>query len=296
MKKIRQFKGNLSLLLILAIVVLCAGFFIVSCGNKPQRKAKDTNKGAYAIDFSKCPTNSCSATPQGNLTTRIPDISNHQLTLEAWVKTSVSTTTGSIFKRSDGARGVELALSANAPQFTIRHVIITSPGPPAITGTEAFTVSGSALITGLWYHIAGVLSNADTHMAETPHLDIYVNGAYQSSATTNSNFADNPSHEEVAVSFLNGAVIDELRVWGSRRTDTEINNCMNTELGIGGTCDRGVPELAAYYRLNEGEGADVADSSGYGFAGGFEYIRGAGDFPPWENGWVTPGAPISPAD
>ncbi|MEW6600979.1 MAG: hypothetical protein AB1499_08405, partial [Nitrospirota bacterium] len=73
-------------------------------------------------------------------------------------------------------------------------------------------------------------------------------------------------------------------------------NCKATELGIGGECDRSDPSLAAYYRLNEGEGADITDFSGNGFSGGFEYSISEGVFAEWEDGWVTPGAPISPAD
>lgn len=302
MKLLKHVKGRLSLFLVFAIVFLCAGFFIVSCGNKPQKKTKTTDKGAFAIDYSRCPSGDrCSANAKGSEVNRIPDISNKQLTLEAWVKTSVTSTSGTIFNRSDGARGVELIIvsnstESNVPKFTMRRV-------PGVTGTEAYTVSSNvSLATGQWYHIAGVISSADTHtptstaMTETPHLDIYINGEYKASASTNSHFADNPASEDINITFLNGAVIDELRFWGSRRTDTELNNCLNTELGIGGECDRGDPNLAAYYRLNEGEGADIADFSGNGFAGFFESISGNGEFPAWEDGWVTPGAPITPAD
>jgi hypothetical protein len=296
MKKLRQFKGKLSLLLILAILVLCAGFFIVSCGNKPQQKTENTNKGAFAIDFSKCPNDTCAAIPKGSEVTPIPDISNRQITLEAWVKVGAATSTPlTIFKRNDGSAGVELLIENNVPKFKINRV--------PVTGTEAFTVSSDVTLDiDTWYHIAGLISSADTHtptstaMTETPHLDIYINGEYKNSATTNSNFADNPANEDISIGPVIGGVIDELRIWGSRRTDTEINNCMNTELGIGGVCDRGDPYLAAYYRLNEGEGADIADFSGNGFSGGFEYVLSPGVFPPWEDGWVTPGAPITPAD
>ena len=170
MKLRKHVEGKLSLLPVLAIMVLCAGFFIVSCGNKPQKKTENANKGAYAIDFSLCPSGkACSATPKGSEVTRIPDISGREVTIEAWVKTSVTTTSGTIFKRSDGSRGVELIVENNIPKFTMRRV-------PGVTGTEAYTVSsGVTLATGLWYHIAGLISSADTHtptstaMTETPH-------------------------------------------------------------------------------------------------------------------------------
>ena len=303
MKLLRHVEGKFSLLLVFAIMVLCAGFFIVSCGKKPQQKTKNPNKGAYGIDFTHCPAGKrCSAPTKGSEVSRVPDITNKQVTMEAWVKTSVTSTTGTIFKRGDSYRGVELHVESNVPKFTIRRV-------PGVTGTESFTVdSGVTLATGRWYHIVGLISNADTHnppsaaMTQTPHLDIYVDGGYKASATTNSNYADNPPTEDLAVGFLNDTVIDELRFWvpveraDSPRSQAQINNCKGTELGIGGECDRGDPSLAAYYRLNEGEGPEVTDWSGNGFSGGFEYSLGDNNFAEWEDGWVTPGAPITPAD
>ena len=410
MKRLRQVKGKLSLLLILAVSVLCAGFFIVSCGNDPQKKTKETNAGAFAVDFSKCPSGvNCSATPKGSDVNRIPDISNQQLTLEAWVKTSVTTTTGTIFKRSDDSKGVELALDNNVPKFKIRRGPVAGDVPlaqrtalsecvqhgtstecvvPAITQVESsttgvaatFTIPGDPtstltisspgifvnsatkvnsfidavgniieLISGTansiivppqtvgpvpntntfdvtvtsinsfpknlqeddWTHIAGVITNSNQSSgpnncsadpdgngilqgAEHPHLAIYINGKLNNCASTNEKFTDNPNNEDLGIGpFLvppDGSpvpvVIDELRFWVSRRTETQINNCMNTELGIGGECDRGDPDLAAYFRLNEGKGADVTDFSGNGFSGGFEFRVGDAEFEEWEDGWV----------
>lgn len=416
MKRLRQLKGNLSLFFILAILVLCAGFFIVSCGNKPQQKTKNANLGAYAIDFSQCPSGkSCIAYTKGNSLNPVTDISNNAVTLEAWVKTSLNTTSGNIFDRADVSNGVKLSLDNNAPQFTIRYFdatgigvdteanrtvfsecvwngatstecvvsaisqvgstttgvaatftiptttptttlniispiyvnsstivssftdivgnIITLIGETAnsiivpvqtVTAGSPTTIFDVTNVTALktfpetidqdaWAHIAGVITRTDQSSgpgncatdldgngivqgAEVPHLAIYINGALNNCASTNEKFAGNPGDEELHIGMLPEAVVDELRLWVPGRTQVEINNCMNTELGIGGVCDRGNPALAAYYRLNEGEGAGVTDFSGNGFSGSWEYRVSEGVFHEWEDGWVTPGVPITPAD
>ena len=325
MKRLRQYEGKLSLLLILAISVLCAGFFIVSCGNDPQQKTKDTNKGAYAIDFSHCPSGeSCTASPKGSEVTPVPDISGRDVTLEAWVKKNVTSTLGGgIFGRFAGF-GAKLSVDNDSPKFVIGRLPIqtTSTEPVGctavgVTTTECTVNSGISLIADVWTHIAGVLVNRNHNSvhaacggaqtgaeAQIPHLDIYINGDFVDCSTTGSLPVDNPGNEDMVIGFLNGAVIDELRLWVFEKSENDrkmteaerIKKCMNTELGVGGDCDRGDRDLAAYYRLNEGEGADVTDISGNGFSGGFEWVRGADDFPTWEDGWVTPGAPIKPAD
>ncbi len=411
MKRLIQVKGKLSLLLILAISLLCAGFFIVSCG-KPQQKTKNSDKGSYAIDFRRCPSGkSCSATPKGSEVNPVPNISRRAVTLEAWIKTSVDTTSGNIFKRSDGSKGVELYIENTGPKFIIRRFPIAGDVPlaqrtalsecvqmhatstecvvpaitqvgtstpgvaalftiPTTTPTSTLTISSPIFVNSAtiissftdivgniialigetansiivpvqtvtvgsptttfnvtnvtaikafpqyleedsWTHIAGVITSTDQSTGpnncavdtdgdgklqgkEAPHLAIYINGNLINCASTGGDgvFADNPANEDIVIGPLNGGVIDELRFWvplesnDPPRTKAQINNCMNTELGIGGECDRGDPELAAYYRLNEGEGADVTDFSGNGFSGGFEFTVAPQVFEAWEDGWV----------
>lgn len=318
MKLLRQIEGKLSLVLILAILVLCVGFFIVSCGNKPQQKTKNSNKGAYAIDFSRCPSGvTCDSTQKGSDVTPIPNISGREVTLEAWVKKNVTSTLGGVIFSRFAGFGTKLSVASDKPTFSIGRIPIqtTSTEPTgctkSVTSTECTVNSGISLVTDVWTHIAGVLVNRDhssVHAAcsgaqagaesQIPHLDIYINGAFADCSTTASLPADNPGNEEMVIAFLDGAVIDELRFWVTARTASEIHNCMSTELGIGGECDRGDSSLAAYYRLNEGEGTKVTDLSGNGFSGGFTITDTAtpGVFPKWEDGWVTPGAPITPAD
>lgn len=355
MKKIKQRNGRLPLLLITAILTLCAGFLIVGCGTDPVLKVKDVNKGAYAVDFNACPGTFCYGDAQGSTSNPVPDITGKEITLEAWIKRSTaSSVTGGVFSRLSNDGGALLYVKANEPKFAIRRQInpTSSPGENASIDYVVEAGSSNALVQNEWTHIAGVLANADhssVHAdcpdgngnstggsAETPHLDIYINGVFKNCATTygsewtgkvdlatTGQFATNPVTEKIALGNIGsgiykvrksgtttapilevedtnnlGAVIDELRLWITGKTADEIVACMNKELGIGGTCDRGDPDLAAYYRLNEGTGKLITDFSGNGFAGGFFSADAAKNATDWDaaDKWVAGPSSLTGAD
>jgi hypothetical protein len=68
---------------------------------------------------------------------------------------------------------------------------------------------------------------------------------------------------------------------------------MNTELGIGGICNRGDPDLSSYYRLNEGEHASATDFSGNGLSGTLLFFQPETE---WEDGWVAGNPSLQRAD
>jgi hypothetical protein len=129
MKNMYRIKGSLSLLFVSAILIICAGFFIVSCGNDPQKKTFETNKGAFAIDFSLCPSTTCTVTADGSEVSPVPSIGGREITVEVWVKSRNSTVSGGIFSRMDGATpgsqfppGAVLFVNNNQPKFAIRRL------------------------------------------------------------------------------------------------------------------------------------------------------------------------------
>jgi len=332
MKNTFLMNGKSSLLLISAIVILCTGFFILSCGNDSQRKTQDTDRGAFAIDFSQCPGTLCHVFAAGDRINPAPDVSDTELTVEAWVQSKA--TDGGIFSRMDPSRGITLYVKNDEPKFGMRvqTAMTSTPGSPTPTA-EYVVGSGFTLMKDAWTHIAGVIAAEDhssVHPAvtclkgdgnaggetEIPHLDIYVNGDIKNCGTTwgfqgdpvaqippdpatGPQFADNPAGPNLALAdVLSGpidgvggtisAVIDEARLWLTGKTENQIQECMNTELGVGGICNRGDPDLAVYYRLNEGEHANATDFSGNGLSGGvFKFTP---DEEEWEDGWV-PGNP-----
>jgi len=310
MDKLRKIDGKMSLLLITAILMLCAGFFIMSCGD-PQQKAKNTDVASCAMDLSEATGPTPVAFPQGSDTNPVPSIAGSELTIEAWVKKrGTSTISGGIFSRYD-AKGAGLFVSNDVPSFGIgRETSLPETGCTVKgTSTECIIRSGVSLGEDVWTHVAGVLVNEDhssTHSvcggaeAQTPHMDLFIDGEFNACSTTASKFADDPGDEQMTINAVStaeatldgvaagnlNAVIDEIRFWRTARTQEEINNCMDTELGMGGACDRLDPSLIAYFRLNECEEADISDYSGNGFNGAFEINVGPNKFDPWAEGWV----------
>jgi hypothetical protein len=108
-------------------------------------------------------------------------------------------------------------------------------------GTYNLVQDPTPLTVGTWTHIAV------TYNATTQTMRLYTNGVLVSTATSV------PNHSDViqyigsfnAGFFMNGE-IDEVRIWNTERTVTEIANNRNCEL----TGDE--PGLVAYYNFNVG--------------------------------------------
>jgi hypothetical protein len=164
MKIFQRIKGKSPLFLISAILILCAGFIIISCGD-PELKTTDSKKGQCAIDFNSAPD--LVTIFAGN--DSFPSIAGNELTVEAWIKPiSETNTAGGVFGRYDAA-GVIMWVKENEPKFAIR----TRPATPSGTSTDSMVRSNVSMTSNMWYHIAGVLANTnhtDVHPSSTPTL------------------------------------------------------------------------------------------------------------------------------
>ncbi|RJQ15321.1 MAG: hypothetical protein C4560_10770 [Nitrospiraceae bacterium] len=261
-----------------------------------------------------------------------------ELTVEAWVKRKTSgTLNGSIIARYNpgGAGttngGLLLLVDTNQPKFMVQTTRFTS--------TLSSAASGAALAVDTWTHIAGVVVNEDhsavhaecagglaTGRAETPHIDIYINGVYANCATTNSLFATNDavsgdtSEHRLWIGMLPSlptlifntsttcytptncfdatlqttasattkfeGVIDEVRFWTVARSQAEIQECMNQELGLTGACKVDNTKLKVYYRMDEGSGHTVTDLSGSGLSGSLMDYNNNSETD-WPGAWVA---------
>ena len=226
MKRNIGFQQKLILVLIAAILIVCAGFIFISCGKGPQSKIDNPDQGPYALDYTKCPEGAvCAAL----LDASKQSIADKDLTVEAWVKKDNSTNpndfTGGIFGRFDNS-GIVLYVKNGEPKAAIRRIGASGTA----TATADYIVSsGIQIVDNLWHHIAAVLTAEDhsadhadcgatdtdnkTDTVDCPqpgtvcnngiHLDIYVDGVYKECNTTygESNdstviqpaYADNPA-------------------------------------------------------------------------------------------------------
>ena len=124
----------------------------------------------------------------------------------------------------------------------------------------------STLSTNTWYHVALTNSTSDGR------LRIYINGSlnntenwssggYGLTSTTNIiglgaslwNGGDSPTN------FFDGQISD-VRLWKTERTANEINSNKNQTLSTNSN-------LKLYYKLNEGVGSSITDSSGNNISG-----------------------------
>lgn len=317
MKQLSEINKKLPLLLFIGILLLCLAFILINCGKGPQSKIINPDSRQCAIDFSDNPSNDSAVYFVSN---ELLNRQGTEITLEAWVKRNPSTTlNGTVISRHE-KEGAIMWVKDNEPKFALRRIV----GP---TSTDFVVGSGVTLSEGTWHHLAGVLVNAvHSHpsstsctpsvMAETPHLDIYVDGEFKNCATTGSrsmseltcasdsigtgSCAGDTLGVGVSVSLIHvpdggdvtfNGVIDEVRYYTTARTQSLIQACMNTELGLDGNCSRNSITLAAYMRLNECKGSAPSDWTGLG-SGSKESPGGT---PGWEGGWVS-GAPITRKD
>ena len=315
MKRFKQVETRLLLFLISGILLLSIGF--ISCGTGPQTKTTAPDKGAYAVDFNDAPSELGFIDVGGTIESMA---GLTEFTIEAWVMRNTSSTlNGGIFSRSTGNEsdgnyaGISLYILGNRPRLKM-----SSGGYVAATTTAALT-------NGSWTHIAVVLAPAHTAAdhgttatctstirGQSPHLDIYINGTFNqcASASYPQAFEYNERigrlHSNVDSMPINTklkAVIDEVRFWKEARTESQIQTWMNKEINET-NWNQANPNnaLIGYWKLNEGAGSTIVDSSGKG-KGGIKYYcdcvnyvctdsegaiidcESGGNYILWDDGW-----------
>ncbi|MCP4111319.1 MAG: hypothetical protein GY749_38290, partial [Desulfobacteraceae bacterium] len=139
------------------------------------------------------------------------------------------------------------------------------------------TTSDSVLTLNAWNHVAVTFDGSD--------YMLYVNGEQVHNYTGAS--GETPYESPVRYigrtnNYFEG-MIDEVRIWGTARSETEIQSYIYTPLN--GTEDN----LTAYYNFDEGSGTDLADSAGS--YGGTLY-----NSPTWETSTVVLDGMIAPGN
>ena len=164
------------------------------------------------------------------------------LTMEAW------------FNSDDVAPSMILAFNDAGSGNIIQLYIETTSKKLKLAGSTIPTgATGSVLTANTWYHVAVTLDASN-------NLKAYLNGIEDISTT----MTDRPNNgdrfsigqewdDTTAGNFFNGK-IDEVRVWSTARTQTNIRQCMYREIGIEGI-------MVSYYKFNETSGTTLYDAT-----------------------------------
>lgn len=160
-------------------------------------------------------------------------------TLEAYIKTSAASLTGTHAYEGNGILYSDIAGGGN--DFTLA---VLNNNIAFFDGNKNSTVISNATVTdGLWHHIALVRTSGG-------NMTIYIDGFEDASApagtgalTANSNIMIGGN--TIDGRYFNGQ-IDEVRIWNIARSQDDIQSTMNTEL-IGSEAN-----LVDYYNFNQG--------------------------------------------
>ncbi|MCD4818343.1 MAG: hypothetical protein K8S23_06595 [Candidatus Cloacimonetes bacterium] len=157
-------------------------------------------------------------------------------TLECWIYPGSFDYLAGLITKYHTAQGFTLRLSGSSPYSGI--------------GFDDMETDTGILNAYHWYHIAAVNDNGTRH--------VYVNGIEKTLSGTPITFTPNNDPVCLGVDYLSSpryfeGRMDEVRIWNVARTETQINDKMNTFLS--GT-ETG---LVSYYQLNEGSGITAND-------------------------------------
>ena len=165
-------------------------------------------------------------------------------TIEAWVKinslaSSINTIVG---KKAPGGGTSGYAFYINTWGTSDRKVVFEATG-----GTF---ISTTSIPNNTWTHVA-------VSVASGGAATIYINGVSSGTGTvtipSNSNSINVGAFGNNGYFYFNGS-IDEVRIWNVAKSAAELNNNKNLDV-------TGSPNLALYYKFNEGTAALVNDKS-----------------------------------
>ncbi|MBL7795696.1 MAG: HYR domain-containing protein, partial [Saprospiraceae bacterium] len=173
------------------------------------------------------------------------------LSFETWVKFGALTNDALLFTKG-GTSNEDVQFSLGGPNYggDINNLVVTIGENPG-TGLAFARTTSSLMTAGTWYHVAFVFNGAGATNAD--RMKIYVNGNPQTLTFSGTIPTTTPMTtvnallgcRALGVRHMNGT-LDEVRLWTSARSQTQIQGAMNTEL-VGNESG-----LLSYYKLNQG--------------------------------------------
>ena len=216
----------------LALLILIAGMRVVNA---------QTN---YSLSFngSNAHVNYSNSTSYSNT-----------MTVEAWIKTTVNSSYDEIVGWGNTSSSTNHAVEFRVANGKLEFGINT-------TGWQA-VASGASVNTGNWVHVAVVKDGSS--------IKLYINGVQDGSGTINQSPSVNVMEiggfyfqQQMMPDYYFSGNIDEVRIWNTARTASQISDNQYKEL------EGGESGLTAYYKMNEGSGTTLYDNKTGGSANG----------------------------
>ncbi len=198
-------------------------------------------------------------------------------TVEAWIFAQAWTDQswqGSIVAKDAHGAGVQRGFAFRCgSNGALSFVMAASDWQEAVTG--------SVMNTNQWHHVAAVVGNGTItlYIDGQPSADHAYTGAPSHGTDLDLHIG---SSAGFGGRFFNG-VIDEVRIWNTARTQTELVN--NSTMDLTGS----EPNLVFYLPLNEGTGTSAGDISPNGSTANFNEM----DETNWVTGYTLPNYDIS---
>ena len=252
--------------------------------NKWQRSIDNTNWS----DISNTTTSLSDAIYGGALNldgsndyVNIPKPTLNSFTIEYWVKSTQASPSGTQWYQGNGIVDVEVGGgTTDFGTVLLNNKLAFGVGNPDIT-----IQSTTSINTGNWIHVAA------TWDGTTGEMKLYINGVLEASTIGATGTRSAPPSIRIGsiqtgINYFNGT-IDELRIWNSVRSQSDIQSNMNSEIGTSSS-------LVEYYRFNQGNlnGTNTSitsltDISGNNNTGTLYNFGLAGTTSNWTTGKIT---------
>lgn len=177
------------------------------------------------------------------------------LTVEAWVKTKGSTSEQSVVARWRGQGPRQAFGMSRTPTYEKAEMSVG-------TTSKSCTAGHGDIKQGQWHHVAGTWSNSTGKPA------VFIDGKKMAASSCSTSLGSTMAAVLVGAKTSNGNLedfwsgwIDEVRIWSTARSESEIAATMSTKL-TGNEAD-----LVGYWDFDDGSGDTARDLSGSGKTG-----------------------------
>jgi len=210
----------------------------------------------------------------------LPKPNLNSFTIEYWVKTTQASPSGSQWYQGLGIVDAEVGgVTTDFGTSLLNNKLVFGIGSPDVT-----IQSTTSINTGNWVHVAA------TWDGSTGAMKLYINGVLEASGTGGTGLRSAPSNIRIGsiltgINYFSGT-IDELRIWNVVRSQSDIQNNRNSEIGTSSS-------LVEYYRFNQGNPngtntiTSLTDLSGNNNTGTLYNFALTGTTSNWTNGVIT---------